>query len=141
MASEYTTIDKTKLVATIQPAAISATTTGVTVDTLGYDSVGVMLHVGVVTTADDENYFTIAWEHGDASNMSDAADAADYLTKVQGGTMPTKVALTTGDEVTYTAHYFGSKRYIRCKITETGTAVGDFCAFVQLAVPGIAPVS
>lgn len=140
MASEYTTIDKTKLVATIQPAAISATTTGATVDTLGYDSVGVMLHVGVVTTADDSNYFTIAWEHGDKSNMSDAADAADYLTKVQG-TMPTKVALTTGDEVTYTAHYFGSKRYIRCKITETGTAVGDFCAFVQLAVPGIAPVS
>jgi len=140
MASEYTTIDKTKLVATIQPAAISATTTGATVDTLGYDSVGVMLHVGVVTTADASNYFTIAWEHGDASNMSDAADAADYLTKVQG-TMPTKVALTTGDEVTYTAHYFGSKRYIRCKITETGTAVGDFCAFVQLAVPGIAPVS
>ena len=140
MASVVTTIDRTKLVATIQPAAISATTTGATVDTLGYDSVGVMLHVGVITTADTSNYFTITWQHGDAANMGDAADCAAYLQKYQG-TMPATVKATTGDEVTYTAHYFGNKRYLRCVLTETETAVGNFCAFVQLAVPRTAPVS
>lgn len=141
MASAYPIMNKTKVLATILPAAISGTTTGTTIDTLGFDGVGLVCTVGTITTADGSNYFVLSWEHGDESDMSDAAAITTNRVAVQGTLTDMKVAATTGDEVTYTWDYTGGKRYIRAKLTETGTAVGNFAAYVVLSSPGKAPVS
>jgi hypothetical protein len=141
MASMYSTIDKTKIVATILPQAVTETTTGSAVDTNAFNSVGLIVTVGTITTADASNKFVLSFEHGDKSDMSDAASAANYVTAVQGTLTDMTVKATTGDEVTYTWHYFGDKRYLRAKLTVTGTVSGLFAAYAQLAIPGKAPVS
>lgn len=142
MASLYPIMNKTKITHTILPAAISGTTTGLTIDTLGFDGVGLVFTVGTVTTADGAgNHFVLSFEHGNKSDMTDAATAANNITAIQGTLTNMKIAATTGDEVTYTWDYTGDKRYIRAKLTETGTAVGNFAAYVVLSTPRVAPVS
>lgn len=142
MASLYPIMNKTKIVHTILPAAISGTTTGATVDTLGFDGVGLVFTVGTVTTADGAgNHFVLTWEHGDASNMSDKAVISTDMLAVQGTFTNMKVAATTGDEVTYTWDYTGGKRYVRAVLTETGTAAGNFAGYIVLSSPRVAPVS
>ena len=142
MASTYPIMDKTKIVHTILPAAITGTTTGATVDTLGFDGVGFIFTVGTVTTADGAgNHYVLTWEEGDASTMSDKATISTGKVAIQGTLTDMKIAATTGDEVTYTWNYTGAKRYVRAVLTETGTAVGNFAAYVVLSTPRVAPVS
>lgn len=139
MASQYPIMDKTKIVHSIMPATLTGTTTGDTVDTLGFDGVGFCFMLGDATTASVGNTFTITWEEGDASNMSDKATITTNKTAIQG-TLAV-IAATTGDEITYTWNYTGGKRYVRCVATEAGTASIDCAAFVILSTPRVAPVS
>lgn len=140
MAGLYSTVDKTKIVSTILPQAITGTTAGTVVDTQGFNSIGFIVTVGTVTTADSSNYFTLSFSHGDASDKSDATSAANYVTAVQGTLTDLKVAATTGDEKIYTWNYTGKKRYVYCTWTETGTAAMSTDAKVILSV-GQAPVT
>lgn len=137
MASQYPIMAATKVAHTILPAAITGTTTGTTIDTAGFDGVGFIFTVGTVTTADGSgNHFVLSFEHGNESNMGDAASAAAYLISTQGTLTGLKIAATTGDEVTYTWNYTGGKRYVRMVLTETGTAAGTFAGYVVLTSPG-----
>lgn len=141
MAGLYSTLDKVKVVATILPQAITGTTAGTVVDTYGYNSVGFIVTVGTVTTADADNTYTLSFSHGDQSDKGDAASAASYVTAIQGTLTDLKVAATTGDEVTYTWNYTGNKRYVYVTWTEAGTAAMSTAAYVALGVPTKSPVS
>lgn len=140
MAGLYSTVDKTKIVATILPQAITGTTAGTVVDTYGFNSIGFIVTVGTVTTADADNTYTLSFSHGDKSDKSDAASAASYVEAVQGTLTDLKVISTDGDEKTYTWNYTGNKRYVFCTWTETGTAAMSTAAYVMLSA-GSSPVS
>lgn len=140
MAGVYSTIDKTKYVQCIEPKAISATTAGAAVDTNGYNSVGFIVNVGTVSTADSDNYFVLTFHHCDKSDKSDAADAANFIEAKQGTLTGLKINATTAGKVMYTFNYSGNKRYVYATWTETGTAVMDGGVTVALSV-GKNPVS
>ncbi|HEY7824042.1 MAG TPA: hypothetical protein VIG24_14470, partial [Acidimicrobiia bacterium] len=61
---------ETKVVTAIQPATGTGAATSVIIDTKGFSLAKVFLAVGA--TADD--FTTIKIEHGEAANLSDAAD-------------------------------------------------------------------
>jgi hypothetical protein len=120
----------------LSPAAAitgNATTTGLTIDTVDYDSLEFAIQTGTVT----DGQWAIQVFHGDASNMSDEAQcsAADLL-----GSAPTMLA--TDDNVVKKVGYRGSKRYVRIKAVQTGATTGGFLA--AQAVQGharVAPVA
>ena len=135
----YTSIDKIKIAHTLLPQSVTSDATGITVDTNGYDSVGLCLTVGTIATADADNTLAVVWQEDDAANMGTVATVTG-LTAIQG-TLTNPIVATTGDEVTYTWNYTGGKRYLRCKIDITGTVEGLFSAYVVMGHPKKAPVS
>lgn len=100
------------------PSAVN----GVTCDTRGYDSIVAVLTVGAIVNA---GTLAVKFQHGDLSDMSDAADvaAADLL-----GAFPA-VALQNS---VVKVGYRGSKRYVRLVATEAvaTSTVANAASFV-----------
>lgn len=104
-------IDKEVAVAnTILPALRTASVTGSTVDLLGFRTAMFVVQVGDVT----DGTYTFAFEESDdnsswgavaGGNLSGSATAAD----------------STHKNTLYEVGYLGSKRYIRCSATASGS--------------------
>ena len=120
----------------ISPAAIisaNGTTTGQTIDTVGFGSLEFLFLAGAIT----DGTFTVTIYEGDASDMSDEAAVADSDLL---GTEP--VFASTDDNLVKRVGYKGSKRYVRAKVVQTGATTGGFlsCLVVQ-GHPKTAPVA
>lgn len=112
-----------KVLPAIDPTAIrtgNAVTTGITIDTLGYDSCEFVVHAGAIT----DGQFAITMEDG---NLADNSDMAAVAAADRIGDLPTLLATedTTAEKVGYKMR----KRYVRIKATQTGATTGGFiCA-------------
>jgi hypothetical protein len=91
------------------------------IDTLGYDSLELVLVNG--TNTDANATFVVLFEDGDAANLSDnvaVADANLVGTEVLAG-------FAFGDDVECRKiGYVGNKRYVRMTVTPTGNNSGDW---------------
>jgi hypothetical protein len=120
----------------ISPAAIisaNGTTTGQTIDTLGYGSVEFFFQSGAIT----DGTFTVTIYEGDASNMSDETAVADV------DLLGTEPVFTSADaNATKKVGYKGNKRYVRVKVVQTGATTGGFiCCIATQGHPKTAPVA
>ncbi|TGQ19317.1 hypothetical protein [Mesorhizobium sp. M00.F.Ca.ET.217.01.1.1] len=91
------------------------------VDTLGYGSVEFLILTG--SLADADATFTVLVEHGDQSNLSDAAtpSAGELL-----GTAALASFTFADDDKVFKIGYVGSKRYVRVTITPANNT-GNAC--------------
>lgn len=106
----------------IAPAVQASAADGITIDTLGFGSVGFIINTGAIVGAGD---FGIKVQESDASG-SGFADAA--ASAVQGTVPATLVAAST-----YKLGYSGFKRYVRLSLTKAG---GTSIALGAVAVKG-----
>jgi hypothetical protein len=124
-----------------QAATLTATTNGNTIDRQGYGLADFVVQVGTSTTADGSNYFTISLEHGDASNMSDAA-AVTATTGLVGANLV--INATADANLVNHLGYNGIKRYVRMVATETGTAsvqIAGVCVLSEAARQAVSNAS
>lgn len=115
-----------KIAPSINPAAGiigNGATNGAAIDTQGYESVEFAFISGVIT----DGTFACKLQHGDAANLSDAADvdAADLV-----GSAPSFA--TTDDGVVKKLGYKGNKRYVRQVATQAGATTGGFLSGVAI---------
>lgn len=112
-------IDKDVAVSsTLLPNVRTTTATGVTVDLAGFDKAMFIAHVGTIT---DGTFAFDPEESDDDSSWSNIA-AGDLSGSFTSGT-------SSADDTVQEVGYMGSKRYIRCNLTvsgspSTGGAVG-----------------
>lgn len=129
---------------TVVPAVYSSDQTGVTVDLQGFESAAVLLLIGVGgITFDATNKIEFVMQHGDASDMSDAAPVG--ASDVQGvvptsGIIKALTSAHTSASITEIG-YIGGKRYIRVNADFSGThATGTpFSVLVVKGHPQVAP--
>lgn len=107
MSSVTKDLTKLSVAEGFRAQAVTTTAAGIIVDLQGFESALVSISVGALANAD--NTFAADFEHGDESDLSDAAAlvAADVI-----GTLPTQIDSTNDLGVT-TFGYKGDKRYIR----------------------------
>lgn len=101
----------------LNTAAITSntTTSGNIIDTQGYNALTFVLNVGART----DGTFTPSIEHGDASDLSDAAaPAADDLVGTYAG------AVANTAQTVKRIGYVGNKRYVRFKVVSTSVTSG-----------------
>lgn len=119
----------------LNTAAISSSTTtnGNIIDTQDFNSLTFVLNVGART----DGTYTLAIQHGDAANLSDAAtpDASDLV----GTTAATAVsAAQTMSKI----GYVGNKRYVRCNVVSTSVSSGATVGVTALlGRPAVGPVA
>lgn len=91
------------------------------IDTQGYESCELVVITGA--NADPDVTYTFLVEHGDQSNLSDAAAApdADLI-----GTEALAGFTFADDNEVRKIGYRGSKRYVRATVTPSGNATGTF---------------
>jgi hypothetical protein len=91
----------------------STTTTGVIIDTSGYEGLEFLLR----TSAWTDGTYTLALTHGDDSALADGATvaAAGLI-----GTLPALAAANKTGRVGYRGH----KRYVRADVVSTGVSSG-----------------
>lgn len=129
-----------KFVPALNPKAATTDNTAYVsdiVDMAGYDSATFVWHAGSI--ADVDATFTLLVEHGDVSNLSDAAAVSDAeLTALE-----TAVAPTFGsDNSTGKIGYIGGKRYARVTITPAANSGNIFLSGMWvLGGPSQAPVA
>lgn len=117
---------------------VTASGTGVTIDTQGFGSIMFAILISAVAAADADNKLVFGFEEGDASDNSDMAEVTD-TDRIIGSAV---INATTLDEKTLKIGLaLGTKRYVRLKFTETGTFDGTFSAVAILGHPLHAPVS
>lgn len=109
----------------LSPASVSDNTAQVSqiIDTRDYDGVLILLNVGSIADADAT--FAVLLEHGDVSNLSDAAAVEDAdMTSQTAGTAPETAAAFQFDDDNEVRKigYIGNKRYIRLTITPSANA-------------------
>ena len=105
-----------KVAPALSSVSVTATGNGLTVDTQGFLSAELIVNAGIFAF-DGSNNVSIKLQHGDESDLSDAADvtAADLL----GADI---VLDNAADDVsTFRQGYIGKKRYIRSVHTVVGT--------------------
>jgi hypothetical protein len=115
----------------IEPVAARTNNTAIVssiIDTRGYDALTFAILVGTNTDADVT--FAVTMDHGDVSNLSDAAavPAADLV-----GTLALAGYIFSDDAETRKIGYGGNKRYVRLTVTPTGNDAGNiFIAAVAI---------
>ena len=97
------------------------------IDVLGYGGLVFFILTGAL--ADSDATFTVLVEHGDASNLSDAAAVPDaQLT----GTEALAGFTFAADDSVRKIGYVGSKRYVRLTITPANNSGNAFVAAVAV---------
>jgi len=132
MNSIHTAVALAPVVATDNTAQVSAI-----IDTRGYDSLTFAILAG--TLADADATFAVTMDHGDASNLSDAASVptAEIL-----GTLALAGLTFADDAETRKVGYLGAKRYVRLTITPTGnTGNAPLAVLAILGHPAIRPTA
>ncbi len=115
----------------IPPAQYTSTKNdGTIVDLKGYNGCVAMVVTGVVSTADGSNYFTPTLVVGDDSNLSDGATATELI-----GSFEVINSTTADDLSAWFVGYYGTKRYARVVLTETGTADAIMGAYIIKGFP------
>jgi len=130
---------KTVIALTPRAIATDTTTVGAIIDLRGYNSATITIASGVLT---DGAYVPLL-EHGDASDLSDAAAVADAYLLPSGTGQEAAIDFALTDDATIVKiGYVGSKRYIRLSIVSTATTTGGlFAAVAILGDPDIQPVA
>jgi len=113
-----------KVALKIQQIASDTTTAGEIID-LGasgevFDSLEFLVQTGTVTDGD----YTVLIQHGDESNLSDAANVADA--DLLGTEAGASFSADTDDDKTSKIGYRGAKRYVRLSIVSTNTSSGAY---------------
>lgn len=119
--------NETRVVQTVAPAAaLTATTTGTAVDTVGFRSATAVIAAGVAT----DGTFVATLEESDASGSG-------YTTVAAGDLSGSFASVTSAtDEVTQEVGYLGTKRYLRVVLTETVSSTGaSIVAVIVLGKP------
>lgn len=109
-----------KMVEALASTAIgtNTTTNGVIIDTADFD---MGIKFGFDVSAFTDGVFTISYEDGDDSGLSDAAAVA--TDKVIGSTVILVAATAAG--ATFTGNgLFSTKRFVRAVVTSTGVTTG-----------------
>src|SRR5581483_9047257 len=103
-----------KVAKTIAAISTNTTTNGAIIDLQGFVSARFDFLSGTLT----DGTYACSLQHGDAANLSDAADvpAAQVLGTVSFA--------ATDDDTVKSLAYIGSKRYVRVKIVSTGGTLG-----------------
>ena len=110
------------------------TTAGAIIDTLGFGEVLFGLQSATITLGTA----TPLIEHGDASDLADAAAVADSMLN---GTEAGAQLIVTDDNAIKTVGYVGDKRYVRLSVVSTASCNGVFSAFAVLGRPADGPVA
>ena len=97
------------------------------IDTQGYDSLTFLILTGALADADAT--FTALVEHGDASNLSDAAAVPDDSLL---GTEALASFTFADDDKVFKIGYVGSKRYVRLTVTPASNTGNAFVSAVAL---------
>lgn len=95
---------------TLSPNIVTTTTTGATVDLLGFRQAMFVAHVGTIT---DGTYAFDPEDSPDGTTWTNVA--AGYLS----GSFTN--ATSSADDTVQEVGYLGSQRYIRCNVTVTGS--------------------
>lgn len=113
----------------ISPVSVSDNTAQVSqiIDRQGYDSLTFLIATGSIADADVT--FTVLVEHGDQSNLSDAAAVDDA--ELIGTEVLAAFQFNDDDEVRKIG-YRGSKRYVRLTITPANNASAALLAAVAV---------
>ncbi len=107
------------------------------VDRQGFESLELVLNIGALADADAT--FTVLVEHGDQSNLSDAAAVADA--DLLGGEVLAGFVFSD-DNAVRKIGYAGSKRYVRVTVTPVNNAAAAYVSGVALlGRPNVAPTS
>lgn len=134
-----------KPIQSIDPASITATTTGTYVPIAGFSSVAAVIQVGVVTTADASNLFTFSAKGATDASGTGATALTTYNplqdTAGVGSVWDYLINSTTVDDVlSYSFGIIpGNFTHVAIVATETGTASAIFGATVVLGNPTHAP--
>lgn len=111
---EYSLKAQIKPLTAIAPAAISAATDGVIIDSMGFESMNFVIALGAVAAST-----TLKLEHGDEADLSDKADVTAFDIV---GEVP---AIVTGDaNGTKWFSYIGKKRYVRLSVASGDATIG-----------------
>jgi hypothetical protein len=95
---------------TLAPALRTTTASGATVDLQGYGKAAFVAHIGVVT--DGTHAF-------DPEESDDGSTWANIASTDLSGTFVS--ATSSADETVQEVGYLGTKRYVRCNVTVTGS--------------------
>lgn len=121
---------KIALVNLLEPQDNTDTDTASSIlDTLGFESAVLAVHVGDITGVDGSNYLVPVLQESDTTANADFAEVA--AGDIIGGF--TKIDSTTEDKVIQYVGYKGTKRYLRVNLDWTGTTVSA----APIAVMGI----
>lgn len=111
---EYSLKAHIKPIVAIAPAAIASATDGEIIDSMGFESMNFVISLGVVGGAT-----TLKLEHGDESDLSDAAAVTDFDIV---GEVP---AIATSDaNGTKWFSYIGKKRYVKLSVVSGDATLG-----------------
>lgn len=135
-----------KAISALDAVALSATTSGLVIDTQGYESLAFTLNVGAFVTFDGTNNLTITVQEGDQANLSDAANiaAADYwdARNEAGAAWDRILDAAADDEQAYLIGVaVNAKRYKRIVVTEAGIVSVPISATAMLGHPRHAPAN
>lgn len=117
----------------ISPVSVSDNTAQVSqiIDTQGYGSLEFLILLGSIADADAT--FTVLVEHGNVSNLSDAAAVADSELI---GTEVLASFQFDSDNLTKKIGYRGAKRYVRLTITPANNASAALMAAAAVLTNG-----
>jgi hypothetical protein len=102
------------VVLALTPAVLAATTKGIAVDRLGFESVAFAINTGAIAGA---GLFAAKLQESDTTTDGDFTDVAAGN---QVGTLPETLAAASA----YKAGYIGNKRYVRVVATQvSGTSI------------------
>jgi hypothetical protein len=130
----------TKIALSPRAIATDTTTAGSIIDTALYD-LGVLFLIISGTVADGT--YTPLIEHGDASNLSDAAAVADtdlYRSGVSSGQEADAAFVAADDNKIKKLSYIGAKRYVRLSLVSATTTTGAVIGAIAIGNPEIQPV-
>lgn len=124
----------------ISPAAAVTDNTAIVsqiIDVKGYDALTFVILTG--SLADADATFTALVEHGDASNLSDAAAVPDSQLV---GTEALASFTFAADDKCFKIGYVGNKRYVRLTVTPASNTGNVFVAATALmGLPAIWPTA
>ena len=109
-----TVAENIKVLASLGPATLTASTNGTVVDTMGFDNLQAVIAAGTIDTHDTDETYAVKLQEGAESDGSDMADVAGTsVTITESGQLKTigVNGLGTGSR----------KRYMRLVLTAAGT--------------------
>lgn len=120
-----------------QVAGDDAALVGAIIDRQGFDALAFIIAAG--TLADPDATFAVLVEHGDQSDLSDAAAVPD--TELLGTEALAGFGADDDDE-TRKIGYRGARRYVRLTVSPSGnTASAPLAALAILGAPHVAPTA